>query len=167
MKKALSLKAYFGLLPVLLLWAICGSFQRTFSEAQASPGPGSEKKQIVHPEVPRMPALEVKALLEKKGEIAVVDVNPPDYFKLWHIPGAVNIPYTMADLAKREKKLKTLPKNTLIVLYCLCEEGADSSEMALELRRLDYRRDKVKVLEGGLTQWDAKGYPMYRQKKDK
>jgi hypothetical protein len=33
-----------------------------------------------------------------------------------------------------------------------------------ELRRLGHTRDKVKVLEGGLMQWDAKGYPMVKQK---
>jgi rhodanese-related sulfurtransferase len=59
--------------------------------------------------------------------------------------------------------LATLPKDKLIVIYCLCEEGADSSEMALILRGMDYRRDRVKVLEGGLVQWDAKGYPMIKQ----
>jgi hypothetical protein len=37
-----------------------------------------------------------------------------------------------------------------------------SSEVALILRSMDYRRDKVKVLEGGLIQWDAKGYPMIK-----
>jgi hypothetical protein len=27
------------------------------------------------------------------------------------------------------------------------------------LRKMDYRRDKVKVLERWLVQWDAKNYP--------
>ncbi|MBN1570202.1 MAG: rhodanese-like domain-containing protein [Acidobacteria bacterium] len=58
--------------------------------------------------------------------------------------------------------LGTLPKDKLIVLYCLCEEGADSSEVALMLWKMDYRRDRVKVLEGGLVQWDAKNYPMIK-----
>jgi rhodanese-related sulfurtransferase len=48
-------------------------------------------------------------------------------------------------------------------LVSLCEEGADSSEMALLLKRMDYRRDSVKVLEGGFIQWDAKGYPTFKK----
>ena len=58
--------------------------------------------------------------------------------------------------------LGKLPKDKLIVVYCLCEEGADSSELALMLRQMDYRRDKVKVLEGGMAKWDEAGYPMIK-----
>jgi rhodanese-related sulfurtransferase len=94
----------------------------------------------------------------------MVDTNPADYFELWHIPTAVNMPYgsMIGDPERAEKMLSTLPKDRLIVLYCLCEEGADSSEVALILRRLGYRRNKVKVLEGGLIKWDEKGYPMIK-----
>jgi rhodanese-related sulfurtransferase len=127
-----------------ILFAFC-AFTEMLAAQQTST---NTTMQVVHPEVPRIPAIQVKELLAKKGDIVVVDVNPADYFKLWHIPGAVNIPLTMDDHEKRERKLKKLPTGKLIVLYCLCEEGADSSEIALELRRLGYPRDKVKVLEG-------------------
>ena len=122
------------------------------------------KTPIIHPEVLRIPADEVKELLAKKADIVVVDTNPADYFELWHIPTAVNMPYgsMIGDPERAEKMLSTLPKDRLIVLYCLCEEGADSSEVALILRRLGYRRNKVKVLEGGLIKWDEKGYPMIK-----
>jgi rhodanese-related sulfurtransferase len=35
--------------------------------------------------------------------------------------------------------------------------------MALEMKRLGYDGDKVKVLEGGLIKWDEAGYPMIKQ----
>ena len=60
--------------------------------------------------------------------------------------------------------LVALPMNKLIVIYCLCEEGTDSARMAMELKRLGYNDEKVKVLEGGLIRWDAAGYPMIKQK---
>jgi rhodanese-related sulfurtransferase len=164
MRKTISCKSCQCILTILLLFAIRGSFQEIVSAAQESTEPVPARIQIVHPEVPRIPATQVKELLAKKGEIIVVDVNPADHFELWHIPGAVNVPYTMKDLARRERKLQKLPVGKLIVLYCFCEEGGDSSEMALELRRLGYPRDKVKVLDGGLTKWDEKGYPMFKQK---
>jgi rhodanese-related sulfurtransferase len=59
--------------------------------------------------------------------------------------------------------LMALPGDRPIVIYCLCEEGTDSAKMALELRRLGYRDDQVRVLEGGLVLWDEKGYPMIKQ----
>jgi rhodanese-related sulfurtransferase len=124
----------------------------------------SPKKQWVHPEVPRIPAAEVRELLAKKADFVIVDTNPADYFELWHIPTAINIPYTtmMDDPTKEVDKIESLPRDKLIVIYCLCEEGADSSEMALLFRKMDFRRDKVKVLEGGLVKWDEMGYPMIK-----
>ena len=126
--------------------------------------PAAPKIQIVHPEVPRIPAAELKELLARKADIVLVDVNPKDSFDTFHIPSAINISYaSLNGTAKRDAKLARLPKDKLIVLYCLCEEGGDSSEMALLLRKMDYRRDRVKVLEGGLIKWDEKGYPMFKQ----
>lgn len=121
-------------------------------------------KPIVHPEVPRIPALEVKEMLAKKADFVIVDTNPADFFDMWHIPTAINIPYIkmMDNPDKRESMVSALPKDKLIVLYCLCEEGADSSEVALILRSMDFRRDKIRVLEGGMIGWDEAGYPMIK-----
>jgi rhodanese-related sulfurtransferase len=119
---------------------------------------------VAHPEVIRIPAAELKDLLAKKADLVIIDVNPKDFYDSWHIKSAINIPYNSPDgAANRERQLKKIPIGKLIVLYCLCEEGADSSEEALELRRLGHAWKNVKVLEGGLTQWDAKGYPMFKQ----
>jgi rhodanese-related sulfurtransferase len=158
-------KQYSFSLLALLIFAVCSVVPKTSlfgAEMQEAAAPA--KKPNIHSEVFRITASEVKDLLAKKADIVVVDVNPKDFFDSWHISSAINIPYnSMGDVAKRAIKLKKIPVGKLIVLYCLCEEGADSSEVALELRRLGHARDKVKVLEGGLIQWDAKGYPMIKQ----
>jgi rhodanese-related sulfurtransferase len=122
------------------------------------------RKPIVHPEVPRIPALEVKEMLARKADFVIVDTNPADFFDMWHIPTAVNIPYIkmMDNPESRRSMVSALPKDKLIVLYCLCEEGADSSEVALILRSMDFRRDNIKVLEGGMIKWDEAGYPMIK-----
>ena len=147
----------------LLIFAVCSAFPKTSLagvEMQKSAAP----VKVIHPEVLRIPAVELKDLLAKKADIVVIDVNPRDFFDSWHIPSAINIPYNSMDgPAQREKRLKKIPVGKLIVLYCLCEEGADSSEEALELRRLGHAWKNVKVLEGGLIQWDAKGYPIFKQ----
>jgi rhodanese-related sulfurtransferase len=147
----------------LLIFAMGGVFsiaRLTGAELQKIAAP----IKVIHPEVLRLPAGELKDLLAKKADIVVIDVNPKDFFDSWHIPSAINIPYnSMNGVAQRERRLKKIPVGKLIVLYCLCEEGADSSEEALELRRLGHAWKNVKVLEGGLTQWDAKGYPIFKQ----
>jgi rhodanese-related sulfurtransferase len=158
-------KLYLFSLSTFLIFAVCSASPKTsMAGAEMQKAAAPAKKPIIHPEVLRITASEVKDLLAKKADIVVVDVNPKDFFDSWHISSAINIPYnSMADAAKREINLKKIPIGKLIVLYCLCEEGVDSSEVALELRRLGHARDKVKVLEGGLIQWDAKGYPMIKQ----
>ena len=169
MKRQLSFSLLVLLTIILLLFAIGPTLANSIQAAeQASQQANSDavtpKKQIVHPEVPRIPAKEVKEMLANKADFVLVDTNPADYFELFHIPTAISIPYiTLADdPSKRESMLGKLPKDKLIVVYCLCEEGADSSELALMLRQMDYRRDKVKVLEGGMAKWDEAGYPMIK-----
>jgi rhodanese-related sulfurtransferase len=124
----------------------------------------SSKIKLTHPEVPRIAALEVKQLIAKKADIVIIDTQPAENYEMWHIPKAVNVPYiSTGNPTDREMMLVALPMDKLIVIYCLCEEGTDSARMALELKRLGYDNDKVKVLEGGLIKWDEKGYPMIKQ----
>ena len=164
MRECVAFKSCSCLLLVLLFFAISTSVQAAMPAAQEKAEPTAQIK-IIHPEVLRIPAIELRDLLAKKADIVIIDVNPKDFFDSWHIPSAVNIPYNSADNeANRERKLKKIPVGKLIVLYCLCEEGADSSEEALELRRLGHAWKNVKVLEGGLIKWDEKGYPIYKQK---
>ena len=169
MKKQIWFDIFPHLQPAIVLFTICLAFAGDASaepawSQDASAAPATFKIQIVHPEVPRIPAAELKELLASKADIVLVDVNPKDSFDTFHIPSAINISYTSLNgTAKRDARLARLPKDKLIVLYCLCEEGSDSSEMALILRKMDYRRDRVKVLEGGLVKWDEKGYPIFKQ----
>jgi rhodanese-related sulfurtransferase len=136
------------------------------NQSGASSGKIAEsiKIKMAHPEVPRIAALEVKQLIAKKAGIVIIDTQPAENYAMWHIPTAVNIPYIpTANPTDREMMLIALPMEKLIVIYCLCEEGMDSARMALELKRLGYDNDNVKVLEGGLIKWDEKGYPMIKQ----
>jgi rhodanese-related sulfurtransferase len=173
MKKRSSFSILAHLALFFLLYAICSaaqvkSPQETKPDAQRESSDGASPKiKLAHPEVPRIPAKEVKEMLAKKVDFVLVDTSPADYFELWHIPTAINISYiTLADdPSKRESMLGKLPKDKLIVIYCLCEEGGDSSEVALMLRQMDYRRDKVKVLEGGMIKWDEAGYPERQETK--
>jgi rhodanese-related sulfurtransferase len=152
---------------VLMAFLLCNTeigttlAQTGTSAAKASV---SSKVKRTHPEVPRIAALEVKQLIAKKADIVIIDTQPAENYEMWHIPRAVNVPYvSTGNPTDREMMLVALPMDKLIVIYCLCEEGTDSARMALELRRLGYDDDKIKVLEGGLIKWDELGYPMVKQ----
>jgi rhodanese-related sulfurtransferase len=154
--------ATIGLLAIMVACIITASAQ------SSRPGPGKKSEvrgKIAHPEVPRIPAKELAQLIRSKTEIVIVDTQAADGFEMWHIPSAVNIPYSsMADPTDRQLMLMALPMDKQIVIYCLCEEGTDSAKMALELRQLGYSDNQVRVLEGGLVLWDEKRYPMVKQK---
>lgn len=154
------------LLKALIAFILCHSeIGAAFAQTgiSASKTPVSSKIALTHPEVPRIAAL-VKQLLARKADIVIIDTQPAENYEMWHIPRAVNVPYvSTGNPTDREMMLVALPMDKLIVIYCLCEEGTDSSRMALELKRLGYDNDKVKVLEGGLIKWDEKGYPMIKQ----
>ena len=123
----------------------------------------SEGIKLAHPEVPRIPAEKVKRMIEEKADFIIVDTQPPDNYEMWHLPSAVNMPYiSTANPMDRQLMLIALPMDKLIVIYCLCEEGTDSARMVLELIDLGYSKDNIRILEGGLIQWDANDYPIIR-----
>jgi len=131
---------------------------------EPDPAPESEEIKLAHPEVPRIPAKDVKRMIAEKADIVIVDTQPAENYDMWHLPSAVNIPYiSTANPMDRQLMLIALPMDKLIVIYCLCEEGTDSARVALELIDLGYSKDNIKVLEGGLIQWDASDYPIIKQ----
>lgn len=135
------------------------------AQSVTSPGEIVEagKIRLTHPEVPRIAAPEVKQLIVDRADIVIIDTQPAENYDMWHITTAVNIPYiSTGNPTDREMMLVALPMDKLIIIYCLCEEGTDSARMALELKRLGYDHDKVRVLEGGLIKWDERGYPMIK-----
>lgn len=61
-------------------------------------------------------------------------------------------------LDEPELRLLDLPRDTRIVVYCLCSGQASSTRVALRLGAAGYIR--VSVLEGGLPAWQAMGLPV-------
>ena len=150
-------------LTILSLLIICVGTGTTPGNGSGLSGGTETEVKLAHPEVPRTPAEEVKRMISEKADIVIVDTQPPDNYEIWHLPSAVNIPYiSTANPMDRQLMLIALPMDKLIVIYCLCEEGTDSARMALELIDLGYSKENIKVLEGGLIQWDANDYPIIR-----
>ncbi len=78
----------------------------------------------------------------RDGGAFLVDLRLPEEYRVEHIPGAVNIPYS------RLKDCRSLPRDLLLILYC--ERGAVSMVAARELAARGYR---VKTLIGGIRAW--------------
>lgn len=106
---------------------------------------------------------QIKAMIDGKADIIIVDAQPAEAYVLGHIPGAVNVPW--------DTKIKApsgLDKNKLIVLYCGCAPDAkpsqsDSGDVAMQLYTT-YGYRKLATLKGGWDTWQQLGLPIEKGK---
>ena len=82
------------------------------------------------------------------SKMMVIDARDAAQFAKGHIPGAVNMDWRQV-LAKRN----TLPKNKPVLIYC--NTGSLSAQAGFALRVAGW--DNVKILQGGMEEWKAKG----------
>ena len=82
------------------------------------------------------------------SKMMVIDARDSAQFAKGHIPGAVNMDWRQV-LAKRS----TIPKNKSVLIYC--STGSLSAQAGFALRVAGW--DNVKILQGGMEEWKAKG----------
>ena len=85
---------------------------------------------------------------EEWPKFMVIDARDPAQFAKGHIPGAINMDWRQV-LAKRS----TIPKNKPVLIYC--NTGSLSAQAGFALRVAGW--DNVKILQGGMQEWKAKG----------
>jgi rhodanese-related sulfurtransferase len=85
---------------------------------------------------------------EEWPKFMVIDARDPAQFAKGHIPGAINMDWRQV-LAKRN----TIPKNKPVLIYC--NTGSLSAQAGFALRVAGW--DNVKILQGGMAEWKAKG----------
>lgn len=85
---------------------------------------------------------------EEWKNITVIDARDAGQYQKEHIPGAINIEWRQA-LARRAE----LPQDKMVLLYC--NTGTISSQAGFALRLSGM--DNVRILQGGLVGWKAKG----------
>ncbi len=85
---------------------------------------------------------------EEWSKMMVIDARDAGQFAKGHIPGAVNMDWRQV-LAKRN----SIPKNKPVLIYC--NTGSLSAQAGFALRVAGW--DNVKILQGGMQEWQAKG----------
>ena len=100
--------------------------------------------------VARISIDELKPLIEQ-GSVLVLDVRRPDEFVQGHIPGAVNLDYTLVAAQGSRFKAETRP----IVAYCACANEMTAARAAVDLAGLGITG--AKALKGGWDEWVARG----------
>lgn len=93
----------------------------------------------------------VKAMMERKQSILLVDVREDNEWEAGHLPGAVHI---SRGLLEKGIEQKAPDEKTPIVLYC--HSGARSALAAQSLQKMGYTN--VSSMAGGIAAWQEKGF---------
>lgn len=81
-------------------------------------------------------------------KMLVIDARDAGQFDKGHIPGAINMDWRQV-LAKRSD----IPRNKPVLIYC--NTGSLSAQAGFALRVAGW--DNVRILQGGMEEWKAKG----------
>ncbi|MFA6435484.1 MAG: rhodanese-like domain-containing protein [Elusimicrobiales bacterium] len=108
-------------------------------------------------DVPRIECESLHDLMETDRKPVLVDVRTPVDYKEAHIAGAVSVPFY------KLPKEAAWPKQTSLVLYCAGKGCSLSYDLAAALIKEGFT--DVKVLNGGIREWELKEYPVVREKK--
>jgi len=98
---------------------------------------------------------DLRLLLDSAVPPRVLDVRSPGEFETVHIPGAYNVPLDVLR-EYRGEIIKHLDDD--VVLVCRSGQRAAQAEVALRTAGLP----NVHILDGGITNWEAKGFPVNR-----
>ncbi|GAA1895570.1 rhodanese-like domain-containing protein [Actinomadura bangladeshensis] len=108
----------------------------------------------------RLDAASLRARLDGPTPPRLLDVRTPGEFAAAHIPGSYNVPLDMLR-EHRDELCRHLDED--IVLICRSGVRAGQGEQALAEAGLRNTR----VLEGGITAWEAAGAPLNRDGRDR
>ena len=108
---------------------------------------------------------ELKAWIDQKKDMLIVDTNPEASFKKQHIPGAVHLEIQRPELTVLNDTLKSAlekilgpDKNRVVIFYCGFTECTRSHNGAMWATRLGYQN--VYRQPGGIKAWEEAGYPV-------
>ena len=110
-----------------------------------------------HDSVPTVPVVRsdyVKALLDAREPLVLVDFRKASEYRAGHLPGAISVP-----LAELDRRYREIPSTARLILYCQCpiEEIATAYVF---LQGQGYRNQAV--LEDGIDGWLRHRYPLVR-----
>lgn len=98
-------------------------------------------------------AREAKALLDRNKNIYLLDVRTPQEYSQGRIAGSVLIP-----IGESERRVREVPKNKTIVVYCAV--GSRSRSVAGFLALQGYR--EVYNMTDGIVGWYRNGFSIQR-----
>lgn len=122
------------------------------SAEQAAPNPGK-------PVAGQLTEVDLQRVFEMQGDgtMLLVDVRPPVFFRMGHIPGAISLSKRYFETSFPEKKGEldaAVESGKVIVLYCTNRQCRDGYLVGKELAKMGYSSSLYK---GGWEEWQAAG----------
>jgi rhodanese-related sulfurtransferase len=97
---------------------------------------------------------QLSRLLRRDTKPRLIDVRTPGEFEAAHIPGSYNVPLDLL----REHRDELVTHLDDVVLICRSGQRAKTAEETLRQAGLS----NVRILEGGVTAWQANGFDVRR-----
>lgn len=124
------------------------------------------RRMAVKKETAGLPVVSLKEALtafRKDGGTVFIDARGPGFYRMEHIAGAINIPYSRFDQVFPGIKDRLLTR-TQVIVYCsgaFCEDSAKIAE-----KMIFEGLDQVRILTGGIEEWKKSGLPVQKEGKE-
>jgi rhodanese-related sulfurtransferase len=105
------------------------------------------------PNVPQVSADEVKAAIEERKKVILLDVRTANEYSRGKIMNGINLPVDEVSC-----KIESVIPDKEATVYVYCLSGSRSVHIVDAMIKLGYKY--VFNLTNGLLAWKAKGYPM-------
>ena len=127
----------------------------------AAPKPAEKKPAPANQPLPgRITNVDLGRLMELRddGKVLLIDVRPPLFFGMGHIPGAVSLPKKTFDSSWPGKKAQVdaaVKAGKIVVVYCANEDCPDGYAVAKKMAPMGY---DVSIYKGGWEEWKMTGF---------
>jgi len=150
MKKLLA-----SMITITLVFALIGLAQAQQTTPAGPPPKVMDMVTKAKASVQKVSAADVKAMIDKKEKVILLDVRDPQEFAGGHLPGAMNISRGTLEFVVFNK---ITDQNAKIVVYC--KTAARSALATKTLNDLGYKN--AILMNASYEDWIKAGYPVER-----
>ncbi len=150
MKKLLT-----SMVTITLVFALIGLAQAQQTAPAGPPPIVMDMVAKAKASVQKVSAADVKAMIDKKEKVILLDVRDPQEFAAGHLPGAMNISRGTLEFVVFNK---ITDQNAKIVVYC--KTAARSALATKTLNDLGYKN--AILMNASYEDWIKAGYPVER-----
>jgi rhodanese-related sulfurtransferase len=106
-------------------------------------------------EIKKVPAADVKAAIDKKEKVVILDVRDPNEYAAGHLPGAINVSRGTLEFGVWGKVSDQNSK-----MYVYCKTAGRSTLATKTLNDLGYKN--AVLMDAQFEDWIKAGYPVER-----